>query len=111
MDKLKPTTVSSKTAGEAGSAISTRNMLCQQGIQVVDIGFKNQGTSSTAILKFDGGEIRLASGSKGEGASFSPFIPFGYCDSCDYQVTFEHDGGAAPQVNKLFVGYRFVIKE
>ena len=83
-------------------------------MQVVDIGFYNQGTGSIAIIKFDGGEIRLAPSPKstnGAGAGWSPNLPSGFIDCTDYRVTFEADGSGLPQVNNLFIGYRYVIKK
>lgn len=112
--ELIPTTVSSITISGGGGVLSTKQMHRLQQMFVVDIGFYNQGTGSIAIIKFDGGEIRLASGPKntfGAGASWCPFLPSGFIDCTDYRVTFEADGSGLPQVNNLFIGYRYLIKK
>lgn len=78
-------------------------MYKQQGIQVIAVGFKNQGTNSRAIIRFDGGEVTLSSGTKAEGATWANNMPQGVIDLTNYKVSFTSDGGAGAQVDKLQV--------
>lgn len=109
MEKLIPSAVSSISVQTSGNAINTRNMAGFNNMQIIDLGFKNQGTNSLATITFDGGSITLRSGTNGEGASWSPFIPSGFYDLGNYNVQFSAIDPAAATVHNLFVGYRFKI--
>ena len=106
MFDLIPSAASSITVEVSGNAINTRNMFLHNKIQVIDLGFKNKGKNSYAIISFDGGEIVLTSGPLGAGEAWSPFIPSGFYDSGNYNVKFVPIDGAAESIHNLFVGYR-----
>jgi hypothetical protein len=111
MIELIPSGLSSISVQSSGNAINTRNMFTKNKMQVIDLGFKNQGTNSLATITFDGGEITLSSGTKGEGAHWSPYVPSGFFDLGNYNVNFSAINPAAAVVHNLFVGYRFKIEK
>jgi len=108
MFELLPCAHSGRTI-QTDDAFNCYNM-AKGGEFVVTAEFKNQGSNSTAIIEFMGGQITLASGSKGEGASWSPFIATGtYCET-NFKVRFENGGGAGAQTDRLQVVYSTIVK-
>lgn len=107
MFELLPCAHSGRTI-QTTDAFNCLNM-AKKGELVVTVEFKNQGSNSIAIIEFMGGEITLASGSKGEGASWSPFIATGtYCET-NFKVRFEA-AGAGASTDKLQVVYSTIVK-
>ena len=91
------------------AAFNCYNM-ARNGEKVVTAEFKNQGSNSLAIIEFMGGEIRLASGTNGEGATWSPFIATGTFCLTNFKVRFESINGALATVSKLQVVYSIITK-
>lgn len=83
--------------------------MARNGEKVVTVEFKNQGSNSIAIIEFMGGEIRLASGSKGEGATWSPYIATGTYCLTNFKVRFEA-AGAGASTDALQVVYSTLVK-
>lgn len=91
------------------TTINNRELYKKQHIRIVDIGFQNQGSNSIAIIKYDSGETRLASGTNGAGAWFSPKIDAGYCDVSQYTITFEPINPALAYEHKLNYSFRQIV--